>query len=330
MALRKVGKILLYGCAGLLGLLLLSMLAVKLALDRAPRYQAELKNWIHDQIGYHVAFAHVSPAFRWYGPELYFERLELRSKDDRRVLVRAAGGRVGADIWQLLHSGKLLAGRIELDSPDISITRVGADQFALASEIELGGGDATLPAARLDELPAGRLAIRGGRVTIHDWNRALPQLELRDVTVNLRRGEGVATLALAARLPAVLGGNIAVNGVGRGLGPVNTLNWTAVTRAQNLSLAGWRQLLPQYLGRLAAGTGGFQAAVRGVGADLTRADVDFAAAGVTTQLTDEPGVKFDQIGGALASRIRGIAGRCRAAVSVRCARDGATRTRSST
>src|ERR1700736_3363081 len=188
MALRKVGKILLFGCAGLLSLILLSLLAVKLALDRAPQYQAEIKDWIHEQIGYHVAFARVSPAFRWYGPELYCDQLELRSKDDRRVLARAAGGRVGVGIWQLIHSGKLLAGRIELDSPDISITRIGEDKFALASEIELGGGDSSLSAARLDELPAGTLAIRRGLVTIQNWNPALPQLELRDVTLNVRRG----------------------------------------------------------------------------------------------------------------------------------------------
>jgi uncharacterized protein YhdP len=65
MVMRKLGKILLYGCAGTLGLILLLMLGVKLTLDRAPRYQAEIKEWVHDRIGYHIAFARVSPAFRW-------------------------------------------------------------------------------------------------------------------------------------------------------------------------------------------------------------------------------------------------------------------------
>ena len=145
MALRKAGKILLYVCAGTLGILLLVLLGAKLALDRAPRYQVEIKEWVHERIGYHLAFASVSPAFRWYGPELYFDQLELRSKDDQRVLARAAGGRVGMDVWNLVHSGKLLAGRIELDRPVVSIARIGPDTFALASEIELGGGDSTLP-----------------------------------------------------------------------------------------------------------------------------------------------------------------------------------------
>jgi uncharacterized protein (TIGR02099 family) len=298
MKLRKVGKILLYGCSGILGAILLFMLAVKLALDRAPQYQAEIKDWVHAQIGYHVAFAHVSPAFRWYGPEIYFERLELRSKDDRRVLARAAGGRIGLDLWQLVHSGKLLAGRIELDSPSIVVTRLESDKFALAAEIELRGGESAVPALNLDDLPAGTLAIRRGLIVIQNWNSALPRLELREVNLDLRRGDELATLAAAARLPPVLGGDVSVNGTARGFGPVEALNWTALVRARGLSLAGWRELLPTYLSRLNGGTGEFEVAARGRGMEVTRADLDCGATGVSTQLGDEPVVKFDRVAGA--------------------------------
>jgi uncharacterized protein (TIGR02099 family) len=298
MALRKIGKILLYCSAGILGMVLLLMLAVKLALDRAPQYQAEIKDWVHDRIGYHIAFAHVSPAFRWYGPELYFDQLELRSKDDQRVLVRAAGGRIGADVWQLIRSGKLFAGRVELDSPNISITRRGPGTFSVASEIELGGGDSSRQTLTLDDFPAGTLTIRSGRIAVQDWNPGMPRLELRDVNLDLRRVNGVATLAVAASLPPMLGGDISVNGALRGIGVLNTLNWTLSARARNLSLAGWRKLLPQYLTRLDGGAGGFEVAARGRGADLSRADLDFLAAGMTTQLGGEPLVKFDQVSGA--------------------------------
>src|SRR5882757_9186570 len=160
MSIRKIGKILAFTCGGLLALVLLAMLGLKLALDRAPHYQAEIKEWVHAQTGYHIGFARVSPAFRWYGPELYFDRLELRSKDDQRVLARAAGGRVAADIWQLIRSGKLLAGRIEVDSPAIAVARLGPHRFAVASEIELGGEDSTLGTLTLNDLPAGRVGIR--------------------------------------------------------------------------------------------------------------------------------------------------------------------------
>src|SRR5258708_35962548 len=99
MVLRKVGKIVLLCVAGLLAVILLLMLAIKLALDRAPQYQAEIKDWVHDRIGYRIAFAHVSPALRWYGPELYFDQLELRSEGGQRLPARPAGARSGAGLW---------------------------------------------------------------------------------------------------------------------------------------------------------------------------------------------------------------------------------------
>src|SRR5258708_40122646 len=141
MIIRKRGRLFAVGFGGLLLLVLLAMRGVKLALDRAPRYQAEIKEWLHTQTGYHIAFAHVSPAFRWYGPELYFDQLELRSKDDQRVLARAAGGRGAADGWELIRSGKFLAGRIEGEAPPIPGVRLGPTRFAVASGIELGGAD---------------------------------------------------------------------------------------------------------------------------------------------------------------------------------------------
>src|ERR1700683_3429914 len=172
MTIRKLGKVLAFVFGGFLLLVLLAMLAVKIALDRAPHYQAEIKEWVHAQTGFHIAFEHVSPAFRWYGPELYFQRLELRSKDDQRVLARAAGGRVAADVWQLLRSGKLLAGRIELESPAIDVARLGPNRFAVASEIELGSEDSAFETFNLNDLPAGTIVIRNAVLTLQNWNAA--------------------------------------------------------------------------------------------------------------------------------------------------------------
>ena len=299
MSVRKAGKFLLYCFAGLVGLLLLLMSALKLALDRAPAYKAEIQQWLHAQTGYHIAFAAVSPSFRWYGPELHFERLELRSKDDRRILARAAGGRVAADIWQLISSGKLLTGRIEIDSPNIIITRLGPTSFALASEIKLGSNESSLETLTLDDLPAGKLAIRHAVVTMHDWNSALPQLALRDVNLDVRRGDDGLSVAFDAHLPPALGGVLSIRGNARGLGRWELLDWTALTRARDISFRGWRLLLPEFLSRLDAGSGAFDLAARGTGRVLTHADLDFTAHGVVTELKDGPSAKFEQISGAL-------------------------------
>src|SRR3984893_17659646 len=299
MRMRKAGKILLFCVAGLLGLLLLMISTLKLALDRAPAYEAEIKQWLDAQTGYHTAFAGVSPSFRWYGPELHFERLELRSKDDRRILARAAGGRIAADIWQLISSGKLLAGRLELDSPTIVIARLGPTSFALASEIKLEGDDSSLETLTLGDLPAGKLAIRHAVVTMQDWNPELPQLDLQDVNLDVRRGDEDLSVVFNAHLPRALGGTLSISGNARGRGDLQMLNWHALARARDISFAGWRLLLPEYLNRLDEGSGEFDLAASGTGRILESADLDFAAQGVVTQLSDGPRAKFQQISGAL-------------------------------
>jgi uncharacterized protein (TIGR02099 family) len=299
MSIAKIGKVLLYCLAGLVILVLLAMLAVKLALDRAPEYQAEIKDWVHAQTGYHIGFAHVSPAFRWYGPELYFDRLELRSKDDLRVLAQAKGGRIAADFWQLIRSGKLLAGRIEIDSPDIVIARLGPSRFAVAAEIELGGEDTSLGSLTLDDLPAGRLVIRHAVLTMQNWNAALPQLTLPDVDADMRRDDKGLAFSFDAQLPPALGGTATFKGSARGRGDLQTLSWNMRTSGRSLSFPGWRQLLPEYLSNLDSGKGTFEITANGEGRALSRADLDFAATGVATQLADGPIAKFDQMSGAL-------------------------------
>jgi uncharacterized protein (TIGR02099 family) len=300
MRTAKIGKILLYCLAGLVGVVLLLLLGVKLALDRAPRYQSEIKNWVYAQTGYHIGFAHVSPALRWYGPELYFDRLELRSRDDQRVLVRAAGGRVAMDVWQSLRSGRLLAGHVELDSPDIVVSRLAPDRFAVAAEIAVGGEGGTQVSLKADELPEGTLAIRHAVLTMQGWNPDLPQLVLQDVSLELRHEADGIGLVFTGRLPMALGGTLTARARARGQGALATLTWEGVALARGISFDGWRRLLPEYLAGLEGGVGTFELSAQGRGTTLSRAGLDFTASGVSTRLADGPVSKFDEMSGALA------------------------------
>jgi uncharacterized protein (TIGR02099 family) len=299
MTARKAAKVVGICFAGLLVLVLLLMLAMKLALSRAPQYQAQIKDWVYAQTGYHIGFANVSPTFRWYGPELYFDRLELRSKDDQRVLARAAGGRVAADIWQLIRSGKLLAGRIEVDSPAITVTRLGERSFAVASEIEIGGESSSPRELKLGDLPAGTLVIRHAVLTMQGWNAALPQLILQDVDMDVRRDSHELALDFSALLPGVLGGTVTLKASARGEGDVQTLAWQALARVRDISFPGWHRLLPEILSNLDSGVGAFEVAAQGEGAVLSRADVDFGAINVVTELPEGRSAKFEQMNGAL-------------------------------
>jgi uncharacterized protein (TIGR02099 family) len=295
-----MGKILLYTFAGLVFVVLLLMLAVKIALDRAPHYQAQIKEWVHAQTGYHIGFTSVSPAFRWYGPELYFDQMELRSKDDQRVLAHAAGGRIGLDIWQLISSGKLLAGRVEVDAPNIEITRLGPSRFAVASEIELDAESSSNRPFRVDDLPAGRLVIRHAVFTLQKWNEALPELILHEVNLDIRRGDHGLALGFNAVLPPVLGGSVSFRASVDGRAELQTLRWNGVAQLSGISFPGWHQLLPDYLSNLESGSGAFEIAAGGQGQELARATLKFDANGVIMQLIDGPVTKFDHMSGALA------------------------------
>jgi uncharacterized protein (TIGR02099 family) len=297
MRLRKFGKFLLYGLGGCLALVLLLMLALKLALDRVPAYQAEIKDWVHRQTGLYIRFAHVAPRLHWYGPEFYFDQLELRSKDDQRVLARAAGGRIGADIGAWFRSGKLLAGRVRLDEPNIVLARIGPHDFALASEIELQGQTAGAARLTLDDLPAGDVEIRGGRFTILHWNEALPELVLDRVDLDLQRESDRLSFTIGARLPPGLGGGLRASGAAEGLGDWESLAWHADMRARDVEFAGWHLLLPEYLANLDAGRGTFELSANGNGAIIAAANLDFDAEGVRTQLSDGRQTRFDQIAG---------------------------------
>lgn len=294
MKLKRLLKLTGFSLAGCIALFLLLMLAVKITLDRAPRYQAEIKEWVHKQTGYHVSFAHVSPSFRWYGPELYFDRLELRSKDDQRVLARAAGGRIAADIWRLLSSGKLLAGHIELDAPAFDVVRLDDSRFAIATEIEFNNeGDGS---ASLKDLPSGTLAIRRATVTLRGWNAQLPALALKDVNLDFTHEKDVQ-LVLSAQLPAELGNSLTVRAQAAGPGSLKQLDWSGIAHVRGLSFPGWRELLPEYLGSLNGGVATFDLRAAGAGSALSLAELNFAATQVAMQLPDAAPAKFDQMSG---------------------------------
>ncbi|HUY84267.1 MAG TPA: YhdP family protein [Steroidobacteraceae bacterium] len=299
MRLRRLARILGVCAAATLALVLSAMLALKLAIDRAPRYQADIRAWVFRQTGLHVRFTQVAPALRWYGPELSFRDLELRSGDDRRVLARAARGRIGLDVWRLLSSGRLFAPRIDLDSPDIVIARRGPTGSTLAAEIASHGTGANAVTFDLNDLPPGILSIRHGRLTVTGWNRRLPRLVLGDVDVLARRDAGAVHLRIDARLPRALGGALRLRGEIDDLGASGPPRWTATLATQGVSFAGWRQLLPEYLGHLRSGTGGFDFTASGAGIDLAHATFDFSAVEVVARATGGSLDRFDRIAGDL-------------------------------
>src|SRR5258707_15184327 len=104
------------------------------------------------------------------------------------------------------------------------------------------------------------LAMRDDVFTMQNWNSALTQLGLREVSLDVRRGDKGLSVAFNARLPPVLGGILNISGNAHGLERLELLDWTASAWARDISFPGWRMLLPEFLSRLDAGGGAFNLA----------------------------------------------------------------------
>jgi len=170
MAPRKVGKILLY-CGRSSRIFLLLILAVKLALDRRARYQAEIKQWVHDR-------SHQSPCaciarVSLYGPETVFRPAGSCARRTAKSSARAAGSASGRTC-RTRQIGKLFAGRIELDRRTFRSRGPGAGHVSLLPRSTAG----TLPIRRSPSMTSrGTLAIRRGRPSPSRTGMRIARLE---------------------------------------------------------------------------------------------------------------------------------------------------------
>ena len=104
-------------------------------------------------------------------------------------------------------------------------------------------------------------------LSLENWNAQLPQLTLQGVDIDMRRDARELALSFSAQLPAALGGSVSFEGHARGSGALQNLAWDALAKARAISFPGWHKFLPEYLSNLDSGTGAFDIAALGQGAD---------------------------------------------------------------
>jgi uncharacterized protein YhdP len=292
----------LYGAALLAALLALGVGALYWMLARAPQYQTQIKAWVHERTGFYIRFASVDSRLRWLGPELHFDRIELRSKDDAHVLIAARGASIALDFWGLIRSGKLLAGRIGIDSPQIDIERKGPHSFLLASQLELYPQLSDPSGFDLRVLPGGRIQLKNAHVSLHGWNTALPELVLPAVNGDMERTGDLLELDLKTQMPEALKGSLRVHAQARELGKWNSTTWELHAYARDFSLEGWHRLLPEYSNVIDSGIANFDLLIMGRGRALSLSDLNFGAYQVRVPAAAGRATAFDELSGRLSLR----------------------------
>jgi uncharacterized protein YhdP len=190
---------------GALILAALLLVAYELAAARVPQHRAALESLIRHQTGLEVRFRSLAVRWGWYGPEAVFEDVQLGEPGQTIVWLRAPRLSVGLDAWRTARSGRLEAGRIALESPEIDLaatahsgTRVTA---SIPADVRVGG------ARILARWRGTEIDISGGTL------RALLTRGSEPVTFGIRRAalrhRGADWSAEAqVLLPATLGASV--------------------------------------------------------------------------------------------------------------------------
>ncbi len=114
----RAGALILAAAVAFFGVVLL---AYELAVARVPQHRAALERLVRAQTGLDVRFDELGLRWGWYGPEAVFRRVELGEPGRSAVLLQAPELTIGFDLWQMLRTGQLEAGRISLLAADIDL-----------------------------------------------------------------------------------------------------------------------------------------------------------------------------------------------------------------
>ena len=257
---RKILKIIAYIAGGLVVLLAVLLIVFRIALARAPEYRAQVQAWVSERTHLAIEFARMDARWRFYGPELVFDDAVVRSQDRRRTLVRARRVSLGFDFWAAIGTGRLAAGRITLETPELQAVRTSDGRYEFVGQDALPERDRA-EVFEPDNLPTGRLTVIDARVSFRDLKTGRGPWVVPGVGFDFRRSGNAMDIDGQAALPMSLGKSLhfAAHTAGK-LAEAQVLDWQFTIDARELDLAGWTQVMPNDWPAPRKGRGSFQLA----------------------------------------------------------------------
>lgn len=278
----RLWRILAGSFAGLLILSALLVGALRLALARVPENAARIQAWVEQQTDYRLEFRNIDARLRWWGPEVVLRGVRVLDRDDpSQALFETREGAVSLDVWNLFRTGELVAGRVRIVGPELTVVRLADGRVRL---LGLRERPADRPPFDLDRLPAGRLEVEDATLHYRDLKTGRGPWTLQRVRVSLRRAHDAVDMTGDARLPTQLGTSFEFDGNLRGsLDRFTDLVMEVDVRIEQLVLAGLAELLPERVGRPLSGSGPVRASaafdhgrLEQLRLDLNLSDVAFA------------------------------------------------------
>ncbi len=292
--------------AALIVLLAMALGALRLMLIQVPEYRTQIQAWVNETTHLDVRFRTVDARWRAFGPELYFTDAQVFAPDGGPLLARARAASVGVDLPRVLFRAELLAGRIRLIEPRISLVRTLDGRIELEGQAALDPRDSNR--FNVHDLPTGELQIVDAHVSFQDLRREMGALALDHVNLTLARDRNDVSLEGEIDLPERLGRELEFSGAAAGrLDEPHALDWTAQLDARELQLAGWKSFFGTLLHAPVAGQGDLYARVGFKGSQVNGGELklqlqDVALLGEDSRI---PAARYRRIAGEFQLERRG-------------------------
>jgi uncharacterized protein (TIGR02099 family) len=253
--------------AAVLVLAALLITALRIAIAYLPEHAGALRAWVEQQTHVRIEYSGLDARLRWYGPEVVLRGVRVLDEEGSQALFTAREGSVGLDLWNFFRTGQLVAGRVHVVKPRVTLVRLPDGRIRL---LGLKERPADRPPFELDGLPAGRVVVENAAVVFRDQMTNRPPLELRRLDGELRRDHDQVRIEGRAELPDALGSSAEFDVRLRGsLDAREHLDARVALSVDDLRLAGLATFVPQRVARPLAGRGPVRAVVAVAQGQLT-------------------------------------------------------------
>ncbi len=270
---HRLMKIAVYFAATVVILLAIAVGLFRLFLPRLPEYQDDIKEWASAAIGMQVEFSAMDARWGLSGPELTFDDAQLIRPEDGVRIVAAEKVGVGIGFLRLLADRTLIVDRLVIRDTSIDIRQLDDGTYRIqgiaADELlrnYFGGADQSAEIEIVGEDIELRF-MQPGDQRPHFF-------EIPNVSVSIDENRIAADANI--RLPDELGNTLDLSATQVLSMPVEDRTWDLIVDADDVSLAGWSELLPGEQ-PFDSGVGDFELAIglSSDGVNSVSAELDF-------------------------------------------------------
>jgi uncharacterized protein (TIGR02099 family) len=270
--------------AGLLVCVALLVTALRIALAYVPQNEQALRGWVERQTQMRIEYASIDARLRWFGPEVVLRDLRVLEPDGSQAMFATREGSVGLDVWNFFRTGQLVAGRVRIVEPRVTLVRLADGRIRL---LGLRERPADRPPFDFDRLPAGRVVVADAVVVFRDLKTGRAPIELTHLDVELRRDRDYLLLEGAAELPESLGTRARFEIRLKGsLDERERLDARVEVDAAEVRLTGLRDFLPARVAQPLSGVGPVLAVVAVKQGQLANASLQLGLRDVVLQLPE--------------------------------------------